>query len=705
MAIIDKKSLKILIIEPLGSARKLVADTVKEAGFNEFVSMDTLKSAVGFLEAEELDWLICPLTTGEGANAFHMLQIMNRYPPLKNACVSLLIADEEMVHMPKAFELGLMSWHKKLYTKDHLLSEFKAVAETLNKYKGNSFLVANEYAQKAFRARGHIKSLLNLQQGLVAQKPDSGTALLGLAEAQFQNNLQEDGKFTLSRAQTLNIQGWDKVASQFLPPGETLNLKLTIGNCMVVDPDETVQKTIQECLAAVGNVKVVPFSDGKTALQWLSENPPPDLLIQEWRIPQVTGPNFIQRVRQLGLQRLPIVVLSSLTTKQDLTLLNEMSVASTIEKPVNKAEFVKQVGTMLQEEKNPFQPRALERKIVEFLLGGNKEKAEEYRVRLEANSNSPEALKKYVRALFLFHDQKFDAAQKLSIESLQLQPDQLRAIHLLGKILIKKRDFTGASKCLKRAQEMSPKNVERLCELAEAQSELGDFAAAKESIVAAKGIDAGNQAIPLEESKVALRSGDIALAKELFLNIATPLNAVIADMNNSAVAHIHSGDFDAGVELYERTLKALPETDAELSMKVLYNLAMAYARQDKLQEAGEVLTRAAAEEGFPIFKKIKQLKQKICVAVEQQTSLGLGISAAPAEIKDPWYVEPPSSNGGAPSPESAALPIVAGERCCYLVFLCDRDEGLPSVPLLTDPPKFKARAAYAREESLGLDRM
>ena len=55
-----------------------------------------------------------------------------------------------------------------------------------------------------------------------------------------------------------------------------------------------------------------------------------------------------------------------------------------------------------------------------------------------------------------------------------------------------------------------------------------------------------------------------ALARELFLNISTPLKAVIADMNNSAVAHIHTGSFDAGIELYERTLKALPTAEIEL---------------------------------------------------------------------------------------------------------------------------------------------
>ena len=55
--------------------------------------------------------------------------------------------------------------------------------------------------------------------------------------------------------------------------------------------------------------------------------------------------------------------------------------------------------------------------------------------------------------------------------------------------MMKLRDFTSALKCFEKAQSLSPLNIERLCQIAEANSEIGAQEAAKENIDDAKDDD------------------------------------------------------------------------------------------------------------------------------------------------------------------------------------------------------------------------
>ena len=60
---------------------------------------------------------------------------------------------------------------------------------------------------------------------------------------------------------------------------------------------------------------------------------------------------------------------------------------------------------------------------------------------------------------------------------------------------------------------------------------------------------------------------------------------VISYMNNRSVAYTRAGKIDEGINSYKKTLDSIPSSKKEFVPLVRYNLALAYARNDMLDEA------------------------------------------------------------------------------------------------------------------------
>lgn len=683
-----------------------MTEVLKGLGFQDILSMDSVKSALSFFEVDCVDWVITPLLPKEKVNAMHLLDTFTQYPKFEKVRVSFILDDAEQIFLPKAFELGLLSSHPKPYNRESLQLEMNKLLETFAGTHWNAVLTAACYLEAHLKANGRFKSLLALQEKLLEQFPDNSRVMLSLAEAQFLAGATQDAKTTLGQARVLGYTGWDLVARTYLPEGEVCRPSLGIQTCLLVDPDESVHKSIRNIFTQFQDFTLVSFTDGETAAAWCQSNPPPDLILQEWRIPRLSGPSFLQRIRALGIVFTPIVILSSLTTKKDLPLLNEMGVANVVQKPLEEKRFLKTLLHTLQTDRFPHSPVTLERKISQLLLSGDLEGATRMQERLERDSAAPVPLKKYVQALFAFHAENFEASRTLAVEAIRGGPsDQVKAIALLGRCLAKLRDFDGAVKCFKRSNEMSPKNILRLCELADAQSEKGETLEAVQTLGEAKAIDEANPIIKIQESKHCIRTGDIGRARQL-LGQLKALTGVIADMNNSAVALIRSGKFNDGIMLYERTLDALPECSEELRSRVLYNLGLAHARQGTLEAALKALEKAPlVASGHPVHCKISSLHMRIRRALDNREPLDLRIDRSSSEplvdLETLWL-----HNGTAASGNTLALPTsTAGTRCCHLIFHSIEQIDTRCAELLSNRPNFKMRAAIERDESFGIERL
>jgi tetratricopeptide (TPR) repeat protein len=169
-----------------------------------------------------------------------------------------------------------------------------------------------------------------------------------------------------------------------------------------------------------------------------------------------------------------VVVLSSLLKRDDVPILTEMSVSTGIEKPIDEKAFVKALFNALLQHKSPTSPKWIERKIQEKLNMKDAKAVQKLYKRLGEHAQTTDDQKYYVQALRFYHAGDFESAKVLCAKSIQLGGDQIKTFTLLGRCLNNLKDFHGAIKCFERAQNLSPKNIERLCELAEAQVEAGE---------------------------------------------------------------------------------------------------------------------------------------------------------------------------------------------------------------------------------------
>jgi DNA-binding response OmpR family regulator len=712
----DDSSARVLLVEPSGNVRGMISDVIKSIGFSSVQAMDSLKSALGYLEVEGVDWIIAPLQPQEAVNALSFLRILSEHEKFRDTLVTLLIDENETDHLAKAFDLGLLSWHSKgNLTKDGLVREFKDLIDTMRTHNGNKTFTSFEYLQVYLRSQGKADLLIEASEDLVSAHPISPFAVFNLAQNQFSLGKREDGMRTLGHAKALDIPGWEKVAKDLLSDGEDVQLMLPLKRVLVVDPDESIHNQIRETIQRHAAKVEIRFEvDGESAIKWAEGNPNIDLVIQEWRIPALTGYVFLQRLRKVNNRMIPVVVLSSLLKRDDVPILNEMSVSTGIEKPIDERVFVKSVFNALLQHSSPNAPKWIERKIIEKLALKDVRAVQKLYKRLTEHPQCTEDQRFYVQALRFYHSGDFESAKVLCAKAIQLGGDQIKTFTLLGRCLNYLRDFVGAIKCFERAQSLSPKNIERLCELAEAHSEAGNAEAATEALDGAKSIDSSSEVVAGAEAKIEIAKGNIERARELMFHLGS-IDQLVSDMNGSAVAWVRVGQFEKGVELYNRTLEAIPAEDQITQSRVFYNLSLAFSRKGDLASAKVTLDRANSEVEHPVREKIASLKAKVESSLASQGTLKLQSGPRSESISapdsNPWEVE--SANEAAlmaadPVIEDAQTgPLKASvfERGVMGVVRFPESIRAASDPLLKHKPLFALRSAIARAEGMGAEKL
>lgn len=80
---------------------------------------------------------------------------------------------------------------------------------------------------------------------------------------------------------------------------------------LLVDDDADIREAIRITLEDEG-FEVAEASDGGEALEWLRSHPPPAVVLLDWNMAPMNGPQFVAELsKEVELARVPIVVLSA----------------------------------------------------------------------------------------------------------------------------------------------------------------------------------------------------------------------------------------------------------------------------------------------------------------------------------------------------------------------------------------------------------
>ena len=703
------KTARVVLVDSSGPVRQLLSEVSKGIGFSNSQSVSSLADAHNLLETESVDWLIVPLNGTQDVNGLQTVRMVINFAELKGVKVSLLVEDTEAWALSKAFEFGLLSFHMKPFTKDSLTKELEELMRIFAENDWDAARTSSEYLRKHLRATNQAADLLTLEKSLLELFPGNTKLLICLAEALHVNGQTDKAKATLKQVEFIDtgsaatikekraaLFGADAGGPDAAPvAGENI---LGLGVVVIIDGDDSVRSAVRAIFNELGVKDIFDFADGDAAFEWFRANPEPSLVIMEWRIPKVTGPLLLQRIRSKGAVNVPIILLSSLIKPMDMPIIREMGVANLAQKPMERDAFLKVIIWTVQQDRMPTEAQTMENKIRAYISNKKIGDAEELIARYLANEGIAPGRKAVMRAEHAFAKDQFKAACDFSIEAIRQSGESLFALNILGKSLMTLRQFEPALKCFQKAQGLSPTNLERLVMMAETQAEMVEPLKADESINKAKDIDPNSTTTIEGEAKVALAGGSPEAAKEILGQLESMSN-VISYLNNKAVAHAKCGFSEEGIKLYEKTLAAIPSAQRDILSIVNYNMALAKIRFGDFSGALPDLDAVISITESRVHKKAADLKARL----EPAVITGKPFSLREVDAANAPEPAPTSKEEGQTADASTLVTVMLeqgpGDHCCYLLFKTTSADSPELTKALAVAPKFKARKSLERGET------
>ncbi len=697
----------VAVVHPNHTLRTHLIKVLRDSGYSNTQSFADLKTAKEYLEADIISWLWTPLCLGASINAIQFLEMICASAELSGVRTSILFSEAEYAYIPLAFELGMMSWHNSPQTPAAFQTEVRNALTLLSKHRYITPLVACDQLATLLREQSPItKDDQHVRPGLFKKMatlfPTSPYAVLSHAECEFDAGHKGAGYRAIKLAQEQNLAGWDQAARRHLGPDfDPKSSRLfDIDSYLIVEPDETIHNHIEALMRPFGVKRVHRFTDGERALQWLSKSNRTDLIIQEWKLPSVGGSSFLQRARHIGAKETPVLVVSSLIKKTDESLLREMGVARTVQKPLIDHEFVSSLTQTLTEFTDPSSERYIERRIQVMLETGRTAEAKvevQKRLREHADQTGTERAKSplsegsrsYIAGLISYHTRDYAAAKEQFLKAMGDGGDSLQILNALARTLIHMRDFKAAARCYEKAQEISPQNVYRLLEMAETYSEIGQTHAVNGSLRKAENIDPTNPELATMQARIALKQGNMPQASKIFAGLPDK-KTLVADLNNSGVVYIKTGQIDKGIDVYEKALRLIGNATPILWARVTYNLALAQAKAGRVADARRSVERIIAAmrsdqalshsaEFLQTSKKVTSLHDKLCRHIAESTPLEfLTTESSTAAINESFWnrMEGAAGHTTRPGPQLALRSHPSaqpGERCLHLIYRCNAE--------------------------------
>ncbi len=711
------RSKKILVAEGSSAPRNLLAESLRAQGFANVQAVPSLKEAISTLEVEPVSWIFTSVFADKDENLLQLLKLSCMVPELRDLRISVFVEPTEMGLLPEAFELGLLTYHPKNFTKDALSGEFAQLMTDLEESAFSSLTLASRYLRKYLLEGNQFDELLTFEKQLVKILPGDLHQFLNLALPLAKTGKADEAKQVMAQVLKLDPtqQKYIKTLGNQFFPGENLDELesatniLGIKTAIIVDHDSIVQRDVKQALEEMGVESIRIFDDGTSALDYLEENPGPDLIFQEWKIPKVTGPLFLQKAREKNGKNSPFIVCSSLIDKADVPFLREMGVAQVIQKPLQRNELIKGIAWTIQQDRRPTDKIALERKIRQALA---QKKFEDAEVTLNLYLADPAigaGHKQLIRAELAYAKGEFEKSRDFCVEAMKNGGESILVLNLLGKTMLQLRVLDTALKCFERAQKLAPQNIERLCQMAEIHAELDHTEESNALLEKVDDIDKTGDKADESRAKIALAKGDPNSAKAIMSSLDS-IDSVISYMNNRAIAMARCGMVGEGIDQYRKTIESIPDNQPEMKSIVLYNLALAYLRDEKAELAKVVLLDPVHNETKRMTARVTKLLGRMTSAESKGEKLSLpkieaastpavvGTGEGGAETGGD-IVRTISTNSSAGDQLLMAIENRAGDRSCYLVYKAP-EKTPEGGRMLSAELLFKPRKSILKGESI-----
>lgn len=661
-----KTSDTVLVIEESTTNRYNIHNALRGIGFRSIKGVDDINQALKALE-EDIGWIFLSFSSLDEPNLFSLLRMPLTYPEARNLRISVFVDELKYRYLSQAFEEGLLSYHLNNFDKNSLDEEIGKLSKILVKNNYDTCLISSEYLREYLLRYEKNKGLLELSEKLLGLYPGRADLLGHYSEA-----LALNGQLNLAAAtlkQTLLLEPslfkWvNHIEETYFEKNFMSAQAKTIGNnilgiksAVVVDPDEVGINAVIEACEKLGVKNVQGFTDPEIALESLANNKEPTVIIHEWKMPNINGPIFLQRIRQMGFYKSNIFIMSSLVKQSDAPLLGEMGVQDVLEKPLKDKQLIKSLVFAARQQKNITDERFFERKLLGYLSVSDFNSAHRTRRKFFAENKMNDYYQPYIDALFFYYLRDYAKAKVEIFTSIKRGNKSIKVYNFAGKILMKLRDFENALRCLEKANNLSPINIIRLCAIAESNSEMNSFDVAQKTIDKLKKLDPRNKKVVITEANFSLTKGDVDKAQKLIKQIEN-LDEILAYLNNRGVALAQQNKSDEALNFYSQAISAFPSNRKELLDPVHYNMGLSYIRMDNIDDALKEFKQVKKSNNKRISLKAQRMIKKVKKAEKNHETIKLD------NVKE-YEEKIESSDLQFISEEDF---VCAGDVCCHLIY-------------------------------------
>ena len=117
------------------------------------------------------------------------------------------------------------------------------------------------------------------------------------------------------------------------------NVHQLMVSVMIIDDQLTSRIILEKVINSIGNhVRVSTYDNAKTALQAAEANPP-DLILADYKMPELDGVEFIRRLRRIpSCHDIPVVIITIIDEKEVMYLALEAGATDFLTKPIDHYE-------------------------------------------------------------------------------------------------------------------------------------------------------------------------------------------------------------------------------------------------------------------------------------------------------------------------------------------------------------------------------
>ncbi len=701
--------LPVVLVESADSIRGLMSNVFKQFGFPSVMAIAKPEDLLSLIAYEKVGWIIGGPSLDANPNLMHILSLTSTHPALRDVLVSFFLEDTEKVILPKAFEMGLLSYHPKNFTPTALTAEFNALFDSLKQMDNETAEYSSQQLRRYLRETNKGNDLVALEESFSALRSSSPLHLKYLAEA---NAIA--GKKELAQSQMQQVitcfpemkESVEKSAVEVLGQDwqAGLNSKSIFGDlvCHILTGQPTLNDQIKAAFDELGIANTAVYSSGKEYIETVRSGTKPHVLLFDWNLADTENVILIQMLQEIEGFDANILIFSDFVDPvADKAILRELGVFGTVKAPIIKEAVGKEILRISREMWFPKAGETLEFKLRMSIKRGDISTAEQVLAGALQSPDVSEGQKLFMSAQVQFAKGDVKRAAKEAMKSVEKMGDSIATLNFLGKCMMILGKFEVAVSCYDKANELAPGSIERLCQLSMAKLESNDASGAEVAISEAKAIAPDSQTVAVTEATQQLRTGDVEKARGTLSQLKSHLG-VGSTLNNSAVANVKAGKLTDAFQLYERAAEALPDNMKQIRGVIQYNHALAIVKSNgDLGKASELLGLAVeTTTSEAIQSKSKSLLKRLKEAQDSGESIKLS-QAAVAEVSVAVGEEVDVDELLISSPAI----FRPGDKGLLGIFVQQSEVDPILTKALANPPRFVFRKAIERAESLAMSNM